>query len=348
MTDIDAPVLSLIVTARNDDHGGNLLGRMQLFIDGWIDQCRRFSLASELIIVEWNPPAERPGLADALSWPVETGPVRVRIIQVPNDLHRRFSHSESLPLFQMIAKNAGIRRARGEYLLLSNVDILFNNELMKFLSSGGLKRKRMYRIDRHDSDTDVPADTDIDSKLEFCRRHVIRINERDKTENLRTGDVHSVYPWLNRKERVKQWLMDMRLIRADSPRRVHTNACGDFTLMHRDHWFELRGYAELQMYSLFIDALLCQAACAAGIRERMIREPCRIYHVEHGTGSGFTPEGKQKLSKRLSNAGIERLTNEQYEEWAIAMRRENRPMMFNDTDWGLAGIELAEKAVGRT
>ena len=56
------PYLSLVVTARNDDHGGNLLGRMQTFLNNWLNQARRFGIPSELIIVEWNPPADRPPL----------------------------------------------------------------------------------------------------------------------------------------------------------------------------------------------------------------------------------------------------------------------------------------------
>ncbi len=37
------PYLSLVVTARNDDHGGNLLGRMQAFVGGWIAQAAPLS-----------------------------------------------------------------------------------------------------------------------------------------------------------------------------------------------------------------------------------------------------------------------------------------------------------------
>ena len=70
------PYLSLVVTARNDDHGGNLLGRMQAFVSGWIEQARRYQIPSELIIVEWNPPPARPGLIDALRWPDDLGPLR--------------------------------------------------------------------------------------------------------------------------------------------------------------------------------------------------------------------------------------------------------------------------------
>ena len=57
--DSEAPYLSVVATARNDDHGGNLLRRMQIFVDAWINQSKRHQLSSELILVEWNPPQDR-------------------------------------------------------------------------------------------------------------------------------------------------------------------------------------------------------------------------------------------------------------------------------------------------
>ena len=45
---VTEPYLSLVVAARNDDHGGNLLGRMQIFVDGWLAQARRYQIPSEL------------------------------------------------------------------------------------------------------------------------------------------------------------------------------------------------------------------------------------------------------------------------------------------------------------
>src|SRR5262245_31960144 len=98
------PYLSIVATSRNDDHGGSLLRRMQIFVDGVIAQCRRHQLPAELILVEWNPPAERARLAHALQWPDDTAPCDVRIIEVPERLHGRFQHARQLPLFQMIAK----------------------------------------------------------------------------------------------------------------------------------------------------------------------------------------------------------------------------------------------------
>jgi hypothetical protein len=178
------PYLSIVVTSRNDDHGQSLLRRMQTFVNALIGQCKRHGLQAELIIVEWNPPQERPRFIEALRWPEKTDPCQVRIIEVPPELHRRLRHSENLPLFQMIAKNVGIRRARGRFILATNIDILLSDELVRALARGELRNGRMYRIDRHDVMTDVPVFADVNEQLRYCETHLLRTNCREGTFEL--------------------------------------------------------------------------------------------------------------------------------------------------------------------
>ena len=52
-----------------------------------------------------------------------------------------------------------------------------------------------------------------------------------------------------------------------------------------------------------IDSLFCWTAHHGGAREEMLEDPMRIYHIEHGTGSGWTPEGEQKLFERITAKG---------------------------------------------
>ena len=175
------PYLSVVVTARNDDHGGNLLSRMQPFVSGWIAQARRYQIPSELIVVEWNPPPDRPRLREVLHWPEDLGPCEIRFIEVPPEVHRRYAHGEALALYQMIAKNAGIRRARGRFVLATNIDILFSSELAAFFAEQRLQPGRMYRMDRHDAMSDVPVDAPVEEQLAYCRTHLIRLNTREGT-----------------------------------------------------------------------------------------------------------------------------------------------------------------------
>ena len=171
----------MVVTARNDDHGGNLARRMQAFVDGLLAQCRRHRVPAELVMVEWNPPPDRPPLAEALDWSAQNEFCAVRIIEVPAALHGRFRYGQALPLYQMIAKNVGIRRARGEFILATNIDILFSDELFKILAARALETGKMYRADRWDVMADIPADQPIEQQLAWCNSHLLRVNRREGT-----------------------------------------------------------------------------------------------------------------------------------------------------------------------
>jgi hypothetical protein len=679
------PYLSLVVAARNDDHGGNLLGRMQAFFKGWVAQCKKHGLSSELIIVEWNPPGDRPSLAEALRCPADPAPCSVRFIQVPPEIHQGYRYADVLPLYQMIAKNVGIRRARGKFVLATNVDILFCDELVQYFAEGRLRPGRMYRIDRFDVMSDVPGDDSVEEQLGYCRSHLIRVNVREGTYRLTADGLralesrdiappdsgisfgrgwfavehpseHEVFRWVENDAEVlvrisqspppslyfeiepgpgvgnqafqlqvldedgsaqahaviegpsrltlrlpsdgqavrrfslrviggglptpqdprimnfrvfhcgwsaasepapdgsykleasaptfsvhqasesfamtlaeayrfyreaggiaraavaaarcyvrsqklpvklgrgddifergsgirpgAQWyslerhlgetfrwvskeaqviircpkelqpktlvlvvepgpgvryqsfellvrdedgrtaaralvkglelleiplsiepgkkqvfrltleggglpaprdprILNFRVLwcgwsksataadhvydqarqrlRTNSesldefgeaqqtnhsaPVFLHTNGCGDFTLMAREHWFDLRGYPEFDLFSMNLDSILCYAAHHAGFREEILPDPMRIYHIEHQTGSGWTPEGQSQLFARLAAKGLPFIDYAEVVAWASQMRRLNRPMIFNGENWGLADCELRE------
>jgi FkbM family methyltransferase len=169
----DVPYLTVVVTTRNDDHGGDPLRRFQAFLNCFSSQCARFALDCELVVVEWNPPGDRPRLTDVVQWPA-AGRCTVRVIEVPAQVHAEFRHADALPLFQMIAKNVGIRRARGEFVLATNMDIVCSDELVEFLAAKRLRRDRLYRADRFDVQAGFPADGCPKELLAYCQQHLIR------------------------------------------------------------------------------------------------------------------------------------------------------------------------------
>ncbi|MGA9624729.1 MAG: hypothetical protein WBQ65_09685 [Bryobacteraceae bacterium] len=126
------------------------------------------------------------------------------------------------------------------------------------------------------------------------------------------------------------------------PAELHINACGDFTLLHRSHWMELRGYPEFDSYSMNIDAVLCYMAHYGGAVEEVLPEPMCIYHVEHAAGSGWTPEGQKLLFDRLAAKGVPWLDWDQVLEWASEMERFQTTMVFNREGWGLGADDLPE------
>jgi hypothetical protein len=130
-------------------------------------------------------------------------------------------------------------------------------------------------------------------------------------------------------------------LRDRRPDNLHTNACGDFQLMAREHWEELRAYPEFETFSMNIDGVFSYIADAAGVTEQILDMP--IYHLEHEIGSGWSPEGDAKLRKRIAESGITWLDATTVYIWAAYMRWLGRPMIFNGPDWGMASALLPER-----
>jgi hypothetical protein len=115
----------------------------------------------------------------------------------------------------------------------------------------------------------------------------------------------------------------------------------------REDWFELQGYPEFEMFSLHIDSVFCYQAHHHGIVEEVLPDPLRIYHIEHGTGSGWTPEGAAKLMERIAAKGIACLECLEVLAWATEMRRRNGPLVLNEDNWGMPADILPEIVVGQ-
>ena len=66
----DKSYLSIVVVGRNDEWGGgNFAERLQLFINYTVFTSCSVQLRVEIVVVEYNPPKDRPRLEDAWGWP---------------------------------------------------------------------------------------------------------------------------------------------------------------------------------------------------------------------------------------------------------------------------------------
>lgn len=353
------PYLSVVAASRNDDHGGDPLVRTQVFINNFTRQCEKFQLPAELIIVDWNPVADRPGLAAVLQLPPESTIVQARTVTVPMSLHRRLKYAERLPFFQMIAKNAGIRRAKGQFVLATNIDILFSDELIRFIARRRLDPEKQYRVDRYDIESGLTPQTTLEGTMNYAWNHPIRAHRRYHPESLiqhlygaelfkrSCSPSHRFQGKCENVEIVEEdgsW--QIRPERSAEMSYLHTNACGDFTLLSCEGWAAIRGYPEFEAFSFNIDSMGMLAAHYAGYQEVSLLPPCVCFHIEHGIGSGWTPEGEKQLFSRLHKAEILN------PEWPVLtplvgqMRGEGRALEFNNPHWGLADIELPERMLG--
>jgi hypothetical protein len=353
------PYLSVVAASRNDDHGGDPLIRTQIFISNFARQCEKYHLPAELIIIDWNPVPDRPGLAAVLTIPPETTYCQAKVITVPTELHNRLKYADKLSFFQMIAKNVGIRRARGDFILATNIDIIFSDELMRFIAGQKLDSKKLYRVDRYDIKNGLSKDCALDESLEYAWANPIRANRRYSPGELvnhlygeeifkRSCIQKATFCKTNDGVQIveEDGVWQIRPDRTVRMTHLHTNACGDFTLLSREGWYAVRGYPEFEAFSFNIDSMGFVAAHYAGYQEVSLLPPCVCFHIEHGVGSGWTPEGEKELFDRLRETGILSA------EWSVlmplveTMRKQGKALEFNHIGWGLSGYVLPEHSMG--
>ncbi len=292
----------------------------------------------------------------------------------------------------MIAKNVGIRASKGEFILATNVDILFSNSLMEFISQKKLEIGKFYRVDRYDVPSEVPRAT-LDEKLSFCAYNSLRVSSKFGTYNLLTGEIEErIYQKANEGYpdyfvglfgffQIGSIIMKRLLLGTDSPDssvlekwpyfyvksaakrlpyfrnliaraevelmifspavHLHTNACGDFTLMSRKDWIRVRGYGEFEMYSLHVDSLLLFNAYFLGAREVYLSYP--IYHMDHSLGWAR----REPLLRDLSRRCVPYLSYEDF-LWLVARMSLSDQKELNGENWGLAEYSLLEFSLGLT
>lgn len=316
------PYISFVVVARNDNYGGDFLYRINIFVKVLLTLCEKYELPSELIIVEWNPPDDRPKLKDAISWPdIQRKHCQVRIIEVPNEVHNKLPNPAKMPLFEYMGKNVGIRRAMGEFILATNPDVIFSKELIQFLSQKNLSKNSFYRIDRYDVKSTISLSESVEKILEHCSNNIIRVCSYFGTyePNKRLD----IYRQLRRyagyiKRRILLFPYTL----------PHTNASGDFFLLHRSQWFNLRGYPELETKgkSHYIDGIVAYQSVFAGLKQEILKK-MQLYHIDHERIDPNKPgsEAVQSAYKRILE--------------------EKKVILFNDENWGLKNILLKEEVV---
>ncbi len=125
------PFLSLVVVGRNDEFGGDFNGRMLAAAAFNHENLERAGIAHEYVFVEWNPVPGRPYLAEVIGRELPWW--HHRYVAEPA-WHERLAVNPRLVFMEFLAKNAGLRRATGRFVLTTNTDIWLSRAVLRALS----------------------------------------------------------------------------------------------------------------------------------------------------------------------------------------------------------------------
>ena len=336
------PYLSIVVASRNDNHGGDMLKRMTIFVNGILHLTQKFKLPTELILVEWNPPIDKPYLHTVLPKPSNNAYLSIRYIIVPPDLHQQYAQPYTIPLYQMTAKNVGIRRAKGKFVLCTNVDILFSETLFSKLAKQGLKNDHFYRANRCDIPAHIDQSWSYEQQIAFCQANILKVLGKTKDHAYLDKVPQFVYKydWLAKSlNKVVGYIGQKKDPIKNTMLVLDTDACGDFTLMSKQNWIAIQGYVEVNFYSINIDSLGLIAAAALGYEQVIFAPKYCVYHIDHASGWErlTTPLDKMRFWKSKPGFGWDIIG--EVAHYAIQHRKK---LDINNSDWGFANEQLEE------
>lgn len=246
------PYLSFVTILRNDDYGGRLLDRFSSYLSSLAAHSSSTSpVRAELIVVEWDPPAGRGSLRDAVSWPDLLQDVT--LLTVPaSEIARVGCKGHQYQL-----QNLGVGFARGDFVFVNNADVIPSGELMMELARGDLDAGCFYRADR----VDVLGLHPLPLTSAGALPEHVRKSASSSDASLASHAVRHLTSWglmwtplpdaptpqLEGQGKIasyRQWpeATDRRGTRVQDVDSLHYTAGGDFTGMSRDAWMMVGGF----------------------------------------------------------------------------------------------------------
>ena len=235
------PFLSLVVTGRNDNYGGDFNERFFAAAQFNLDRLRERGVSCEVVLVEWNPIAGRPFLCELLARHVRLDGASVTRVVVAPEYHVAMTQNPRLEYLEYVAKNVGIRRATAPWILATNTDVLLGRAVVDAIARGELSAGTVYRAPRYDI------------KLGADQSHLAWDALEDPANHVREPVLRPP---------------------------LFSGGSGDFALAHRETMHALRGYNEVYRAArVGIDLNFLVKAYGAGCPIADIGGP--VYHINH-------------------------------------------------------------------
>lgn len=327
------PPLTIVVAGRNDNYGETFSARFQTFLRHLASLEERHKALFDLIVVEWNPPADRPRMADAFDW---SGLPNTRIVTAPPEVHDAIPIPGRMPMLEFFAKNVGVRRALTPFVLSTNPDVILSPDFFDYIGDQTLDPNAFYRADRYDLAPDIVFDAPSARIFELAKQATFEVHTRN-TVDPEEPFSHFVDPatplesWPQSQpvygETVLRDGVEIALgSRRDPLSGLHTQASGDFIMASRDAWLKVRGHWERTDTYTHLDSYLICHLHAAGFRQHILRRPIMVLHMDHSRDDHKTRPSRpySETLAEIRQAAAGGLPNP------------------NDENWGLAHINLPE------
>ena len=240
--------LSVVVTSRNDNYGGNMKERATLCLSHMINTF------DEVVYVDYNSPGKT--LFDEIKHllPVK-GNLKVVVVS-PED-HKKILGKETPGMVEVFARNIGIRRATGDIIFMSNIDIIPpHRNLLNLFINDFYEKDSFYTISRRD--VKLTKDFDLNKYVfdESIRNSLFLNRDRTQPKGPFNGD-----PWSK------------------------IRCCGDFQFANKLIWEKIRGFEESMVDRGWADTHVQMKAELGGYPIRAIYD-LPVFHILHDYKKG--------------------------------------------------------------
>jgi hypothetical protein len=241
-----------VLTGRNDGYGGDFAARFFRTLQFNHEQLTARGITHEVVFVEWAPPQDTPFLFEEIASGMPGFDRRLCSWYVVDpEYQSALSLNPRLQYLEFLAKNVGVRRARGRFVLTSNCDVYLGRRVLEALEQHVLQPRILYRAPRHDLNLS-------DAHRDICW------DVLEDPANL-AGPAHVLKP------------------------PYMGSGTGDFVLLDRESFHEIRGFNEVyRVARIGIDRNVIVKALASGLEIRDIGGP--IYHQNHEGSYRLNPK----------------------------------------------------------
>jgi hypothetical protein len=262
------PTLSVVLTGRNDGYGGDFLARAITAIRFNHTALTDSGVAYELMLVEWAPLPDRPLLSELIEQAVPAVQPHLTTLLVDAEYQQAFTLNPRLAYLEYLAKNVGIRRTRGRYVLATNADVLLSRPVVAQLAAG-MTERGVFRAPRIDLTLGLEQSGMTWEALENPANH-----------------------WRSRELRPP----------------LYSGGTGDFLLADRDTFHTLRGFNEIyRLVRVGVDYNFLVKAFSCGVPIRLMNGSVyhinhagsfRITRAQYADRAAAAPWGNQRWHSR--------------------------------------------------
>ena len=282
--------ISAVIVSRNDNYGGHLNERATYALNSAIDSF------DEVFYIDWN--SDNGSMLYEIEKDLQFKGNLHHIVIPPAIASQLTNYDpQAQKCCEVLARNIGIRRATGDYIVSTNIDIIQpkREDILKLIEQKGT----------------------VDFFTTISRREV----EWDYIKEFQGGD-YNFSNWSAFRDDAYRTSVPRNKLEKTAPGDEFSiiNCCGDFQLAPSKVWHDIKGFEEELIYPLFADTNVQKKAKLKGYTLTGQFEP-PLFHINHGSkgwGGGGIADGINKKQNDIRRAVINQQESTNPDTWGFS------------------------------